>query len=281
MRKFVRGRAVLASAAVLVLLLGGCAELRLAAYTTKEVVRRTEGPPPQGVYKIGEPYRIDGVWYTPADDPDYDEVGIASWYGEPFHGRPTANGAIYDMNALTAAHRTLPMPSRVRVTNVENGRSLMLTVNDRGPFARGRIIDVSRRTAQLLGFYGKGTAKVRVQVVRGDAEAPELLAAAAPAGAITAEPLPPVALAEAASSGSAGGGWGVFVQAGAFGNAENARRLSAELTRIAPARATRALVDGRTVYRVRLGPFATRDEAVAMLERVIAAGHRDAHLVVD
>lgn len=116
-----------------------------------------------GAYKVGTPYQIAGVWYYPKEDPFYDETGIASWYGSDFHGKATANGERYDMDTLTAAHRTLPMPTIVRVTNLENGRSLRLRVNDRGPYARGRIIDVSRRAATLLGFQDKGTARVRVQ----------------------------------------------------------------------------------------------------------------------
>ncbi|MFM9862649.1 MAG: septal ring lytic transglycosylase RlpA family protein [Micropepsaceae bacterium] len=116
-----------------------------------------------GGWKVGNPYQINGVWYYPKEDQFYDETGIASWYGQDFHGKATANGERYDMNALTAAHRTLPMPVIVRVTNLENGRSLRLRMNDRGPYARGRIIDVSRRAAQLLGFHENGTARVRVQ----------------------------------------------------------------------------------------------------------------------
>jgi rare lipoprotein A len=122
-------------------------------------------PPSVRGYKVGKPYQVKGVWYYPRVDYDYAEVGVASWYGPGFHGRPTANGEEYDMNDLTAAHRTLPMPSIVRVTNLENGRSIKLRVNDRGPFVGERIIDVSRRGAQLLGFYGNGTARVRVDIV--------------------------------------------------------------------------------------------------------------------
>src|SRR6266853_3103044 len=118
-----------------------------------------------GMYKVGNPYQIAGVWYRPAEDFSYDETGIASWYGEDFHGKYTANGEVYDLNALTAAHRTLPMPTIVQVTNLDNGRTIELRVNDRGPFARGRIIDVSRRGAQLLGFEPQGTAKVRVRIM--------------------------------------------------------------------------------------------------------------------
>jgi peptidoglycan lytic transglycosylase len=123
-------------------------------------------------YKVGKPYQIDGVWYYPAVDYNYAETGIASWYGPDFHGLATANGETYDMNALTAAHRTLPMPSMVRVTNLDNGRQIALRVNDRGPFANNRIIDVSRRAAQLLGFEQQGTARVRVEIM--DAESRQL-----------------------------------------------------------------------------------------------------------
>jgi rare lipoprotein A len=118
-----------------------------------------------GLYKVGKPYQVDGIWYYPHEDMNYDETGIASWYGEQFHGRYTANGEVFDLNSLTAAHHTLPLPSIVEVTNLENGRSIQLRVNDRGPFARGRIIDVSQRAAQLLGFDRNGTAKVHVRIL--------------------------------------------------------------------------------------------------------------------
>lgn len=119
-----------------------------------------------GTYRVGVPYQIKGVWYYPAVDYNYDRTGVASWYGEEFEGRLTANGEIFDLNALTAAHTTLPMPSIVQVTNLENGRSLQLRVNDRGPFVDGRLIDVSRRAAQLLGFEGQGTTRVRVTILK-------------------------------------------------------------------------------------------------------------------
>lgn len=140
---------------------------------------------PSGVgYKVGKPYQVSGVWYYPAVDYTYIETGIASWYGPDFHGLVTANGETYDMNDLTAAHRTLPMPSMVRVTNLENGRQLALRVNDRGPFVNNRIIDVSRRAAQLLGFDRQGTARVRVEIMADDSRQLAMLAgAAAPAAA--------------------------------------------------------------------------------------------------
>ena len=126
-----------------------------------------EKPAPPGV-KIGNPYVIDGKTYYPAYDPDYDKTGIASWYGPGFHGKSTANGERYDKYDLTAAHPTLPMPSLVRVTNLENGKSLVVRVNDRGPFAENRIIDLSKRSAQLLGITG--LAKVRVQFLKAETE---------------------------------------------------------------------------------------------------------------
>src|SRR3569623_586753 len=129
-------------------------------------------PPPQntavtvprsaGVYKVGNPYQIDNVWYYPHEQPDYDETGIASWYGPTFYGKSTANGETYDGSALTAAHRTLPMPVNVRVTNLDNGKSIVVRVNARGPYARGRIIALSRRAAELLDVVQSGTARVRV-----------------------------------------------------------------------------------------------------------------------
>lgn len=116
-----------------------------------------------------------GKTYYPKEDYNYSEVGVASWYGSDFHNKKTANGEKYDMHTLTAAHRTLPLPSIVKVTNLENGRSLVLRVNDRGPYAKNRIIDISKRGAQLLGFQTKGTAKVRVELM--EKESKELKAA--------------------------------------------------------------------------------------------------------
>src|SRR5690606_16715705 len=107
-----------------------------------------------------------GVWYYPKEDWEYRETGIASWYGPGFHGRKTANGETYNQMDLTAAHPTLPMPVMVQVTNLENGRSIKVRVNDRGPFANGRIIDLSKRSAQLLGMEQKGTAKVLVEILK-------------------------------------------------------------------------------------------------------------------
>jgi len=116
-----------------------------------------------GTEKIGTPYTVRGRTYYPTATPKQEETGLASWYGAAFHGRLTANGEVYDMNHLTAAHKTMPLPSYARVTNTENGRSLIVRVNDRGPFAHDRVIDLSKRAADLLGYTHGGTARVKVE----------------------------------------------------------------------------------------------------------------------
>ncbi len=118
-----------------------------------------------GTYRVGKPYTVGGRMYVPEEDIHYRAEGLASWYGDDFHGRQTANGEIFDMTALTAAHPTLPMPCYVRVTNLRNGKSLILRVNDRGPYHGNRLIDVSTRAAKLLEFDGYGVARVRVEYV--------------------------------------------------------------------------------------------------------------------
>ncbi|MCA6120337.1 septal ring lytic transglycosylase RlpA family protein [Bradyrhizobium sp. WSM 1704] len=118
-----------------------------------------------GTYRIGKPYVVAGRTYVPEEDVNYRAEGVASWYGNDFHGRLTANGEVFDMGALTAAHPTLPMPSYARVTNLSNGKSLVVRVNDRGPYHGNRLIDVSNKAAELLEFKGNGVARVRVEYV--------------------------------------------------------------------------------------------------------------------
>lgn len=115
--------------------------------------------------QLGKPYQVRGKWYYPKEDKNYAKVGLASWYGDAFHGRLTANGEVYDMNHLTAAHPTMPLPSYARVTNLKTGSSVIVRVNDRGPYHDGRIIDVSERAAQMLDYANIGTAQVKVEYV--------------------------------------------------------------------------------------------------------------------
>lgn len=132
--------------------------------TSPRVVRHS-GPVPKGggTYKLGSPYKVAGRWYTPREDRNYDRIGIASWYGADFHGRRTANGETFDMTALTAAHPTFPLPSFAYVTNLDSGRTILVRVNDRGPYVGDRIIDLSHASARALGYVGQGKARVRVR----------------------------------------------------------------------------------------------------------------------
>ena len=303
----------------------GALALSLAACGTPKT---SESVPPgggKGIYKIGQPYQIDGTWYYPAEDWNYDETGIASWYGEQFHGKYTANGETFDLNQLTAAHRTLPMPTVVRVTNLENGRSIEVRVNDRGPYARGRILDLSRRAAQLLGFEGQGTAKVRVQIdvpasiqvasLAGRRGTEPALAGApppqaAPVQAVAAQPLPPppgvslaankpVPLPPPPSAPPPQLGQpiaeaplpenvqvvpvlptGIYIQAGAFANIDRAVQLKARLAKFGPVNVTSAKVSGMNMYRVRVGPIPSVDQADALLNQVVTTSP-EARIVVN
>lgn len=127
--------------------------------------------PYSGYFKIGEPYSIFGVSYTPQNYESFEESGTASWYGSEFHGKQTANGEIYNMGDITAAHPTLPLPSLIKATNLKNGKSTIVRVNDRGPFAKNRIIDFSERTAEILGFKDKGTTEVKIELLREETDA--------------------------------------------------------------------------------------------------------------
>lgn len=158
-------------ALMLPLLLGGCAETRMSQNPEQVRINKNFIARYPGVVKVGEPYMVDGKWYYPASEDGYEETGEASWYGNEFHGRFTANGERYDQDGLTAAHKTLPLPSIVRVTNLETGQVATIRVNDRGPFKSGRVIDLSRGSAKALGIIGKGTAKVRVQYLKEETEA--------------------------------------------------------------------------------------------------------------
>ena len=259
-------------AAAAILLLSGCASdrLNLGEYSQRSIFSAKGSS-----YKIGKPYKIRGQWYYPAEDYGYSEVGTASWYGEDFHAKYTANGEVYNMHTLTAAHRTLPLPSIVRVTNLEKGRSLVLRVNDRGPFAKNRIIDISKRGAQLLGFQNKGTAKVRVEIM---AEESKDLKQAILNKTETklAQQLPEDnagAVRSYTSQQSLKGKY--FVQAGSFSSREVADDLTARLTRFGNISTMPADVNGNRYYRVRMGPYtceADARKALAQIENFGVAG---------
>lgn len=279
-------------------LLAGCAETRLVIHAAKKLSNR---PHTQvGTYKIGNPYRVGSVWYYPKIDYAYSETGIASWYGPKFHNRPTANGQVFDMNAISAAHRTLPLPSLVQVTNLKNGRSLKVLVNDRGPFAHGRIIDLSRRAAQLLDFERAGTARVRVEIIADESRwLASLAQQGVSPGRIAAKPSAPVEIAALPASANAdpgaplpageraglrivpvSGKTSMFVQAGAFIRRDLALKTERDLALIGPTRIVETTVGMRRFYRVRLGPVATVNDGDRMLDAVVRTGYPDARLVV-
>tara|TARA_R110000787_G_scaffold84006_11_gene180341 strand:- start:1255 stop:2178 length:924 start_codon:yes stop_codon:yes gene_type:complete len=292
------------------LLLGACAETELVLHTAKQMTSHAPAKT-SGHYKIGNPYQISGLWYYPAVDYNYVETGIASWYGPKFHGRQTANGGIFDMNAVTAAHRTLPLPSMVRVTNLKNGRSLKVLVNDRGPYAKNRIIDLSRRSAQLLGFQRAGTAPVKVEIIADESRQLAAIAqgqrlpqvAAAPSDKVNVAALPgsqaPASVSKDAtppvrteaveplpdravmSRTPITAKPRIYVQAGAFVYRDLADKMKRLLDPIGPTQIAEAVIGERRFYRVRIGPLSSVKKADQLLELVTASGYPEARLVVD
>ena len=361
----------------LVLAVGSCAP--------KPPVVASVAPPPapppapkQGVYKIGAPYQTNGVWYYPSLDLTYDETGIASSFPADFREAATANGESFDSNALAAAHKTLPMPSIVQVTNLENGRQIQVRINDRGSYGPGRIIELTRHAADLLGMPPNGLARVRVQIMRTESIQVASLAGAtvpgtdengrpaeaapqaSPSGDVASQQLPPAAVArqslatvpqesgspapsplsarptgpEMVGSGSApvlplipGPPAGttmqrsttmasaaspplptakprmpqlaaapmlsqnvrmvqvrptqLYIQAGAFTRSANAAKTGSRLDRFGRVQIVSTRQARETLYRVRLGPLRSIDEADRLLARVIASGINEAKIVVD
>jgi rare lipoprotein A len=286
----------------------GSALLLVAACASKPPPAPIKPPPPAAGarVKIGQPYQVLGKWYSPKDEPAYDMTGIASWYGPGFHAQPTANGETYDQNGISAAHKTLPLPSYVEVTNLDNGRTLVVRINDRGPYVDGRIIDLSRRAAQLLGVDGPGTAHVRVRRVYPDAAtiaglapvavtaayvapapiaAQQAVPAAAPPPASVAAPVavaPDTAVATVAvpagtSAPPALAATGTrFIQVAALSDQGRAAWLQGYLRQWGPTLTERTPAG---LWRVRIGPYADDESAAATLAQVRAAGYSDAHMV--
>jgi rare lipoprotein A len=271
----------------------------------------------KGYYKVGKPYTVNGKRYTPEVNYDYSETGLASWYGPGFHGKRTANGEKFNERELTAAHRTLPMPSIVRVTNLDNGKSLVVRVNDRGPFSKNRIIDVSSRAADLLGFKNKGIAKVRVTILEQESKR---IADAAKSGvnpqnvdlaSMQDAEQKPATLQNAAYQPQKGynlktseqapitghlthGNFypdlvvtqekikptTIYVQAGAFTSRENAQKLVDKLTPFGQAQIRPALVKGTQYYRVSI-PAKTPEAADSLMTQIVRAGHKNTLITIE
>ena len=238
------------------------------------------GKPLRGTMK---PYQVKGLWYYPHEQPDYNVVGIASWYGEAFHNRQTSDGESFDMYSLSAAHKTLPLPSLVEVTNLENGRQMTLRVNDRGPFVSDRIIDLSRAAAERLGYLEKGVTNVRVRYI-GPASAAwgprQQIAIGKPA------PVMASSLSESTAQRFAVRGTDRLaqtesyrIQAGAFSDLKNAQHCVEQLASVGPAVIEPVDRAGGTVYRVIVGLAPDEPMAWALRDRVAALGFRDASII--
>jgi len=311
-------------------------------------------PPGNGAHGTMAPYQVGGIWYVPREQPDYDQTGIASWYGEAFNLKATANGELFDLNQFSAAHTTLPLPSMVEVTNLDNGRKLVVRVNDRGPFVGGRLIDLSQAAARELGYERAGTAHVRVryvgpaplggpdagvryakatpayptaaptmvaastrvspssssrgrrpadeeifadggEVVASAGEAPlrPLVAAPKPVAVSSLAPLPDVIPSGAGRATLTPAAAAVRdqvtptptpvalyrVQAGAFGDQDNARRAAARLAAVGAATIEPFQREGVTFYRVTVPGAADEAEAYGVRDKVAAIGFSDARVI--
>ena len=268
-------------------------------------------------YKIGNPYQIAGKWYYPERDLRYDNTGIASWYGDQFAGKLTANGEIFDPELVSAAHKTLPMPSVVRVTNLDNGKSLVVRINDRGPYVTGRIIDMSRAGARLLWFKDDGIARVRVQLLTEqtlrleklakegqfplltdnyDPSVPQTVAASKPSVSLRAKTTRALAQKPKSSSSAvdllaSSRGINVletspvetdiWVQIGAFHSETNAQNLINKFSELSSGNIFQISKDGRILYRARLGPLSSVNEADKLLHKILQRGFDGAEIVVD
>jgi len=327
---------------LIILSFGGltsCSQTEYAAHVVKQIPMPGDRPQSEGIYKVGTPYTIKNRQYYPAETFNHTETGVASWYGPNFHGKLTANGEVFDKNELTAAHRTLQLPSIIRVTNLQNGRSLYLRVNDRGPFANNRVLDVSERAASLLGFKNQGTTRVKIEVIP---DASRQVAAMAKAGQDTrgfevamnrnrmtpqtraivestntmenegfvvpqGKPVPPVTqmtLSEpyvttppkkpVSDEGHriyrpspapvpipASFDGRIFVQAGSFSLEQNALNYSNQLASLGPSKVYLARVNNNPFYRVRLGPYESREQADTILNQLQQSGNDNAVIIIE
>ncbi|MFC1626496.1 septal ring lytic transglycosylase RlpA family protein [Pseudomonadota bacterium] len=274
------------------LLLSGCGKSHVnysdsgrdSAPSSYDPQRSGKLPSGSGGYrKTGKPYKIAGHWYYPLATADgYNETGIASWYGTKFHGKKTANGERYDMYAMSAAHKTLPLPTLVRVTNLDNGRSAVVRVNDRGPFVKSRVIDLSYAAAKSLGYDNAGTARVRVEVLSNSmVPSSTTYRPASRPKAIVPRPVikPPRAAATTMATARHGA---MYIQLGAFSSQSNANRLKKELQSEYPSVAIYAKNGGYAeIYRVRIGPFDDEKSIETSVLTLQKQGYSNAIVVIE
>ena len=277
----------------------GCSETTFLINSAKRI--GTWGDEP--IYKIGTPYKINGKWYYPAVDYDYEEIGIASWYGPGFHGKKTANGEIFDQNKISAAHRTLPMPSIVRVTNLDNGKVLpKVRVNDRGPFAGNRIIDLSKKAAQELGFVNTGIAKVKVEILENESREYSLANSGNKITKVESAQVKEIKKTEITNNfekqkiikkekpksrnedfdeqNSILSDKQLAIQVGAFTDHRNAKSLTQKLSEF-QAYIERTFVNNKYLYRVRIGPIESLNLAENIKKKLFELGYTASHLIVN
>jgi rare lipoprotein A len=258
-----------------------------------------------GRYQVGKPYVVAGRTFTPHEQPGYDKKGLASWYGEAFHRRMTSNGEYFDMATLTAAHATLPLPSYAKVTNLENGKTVVVRINDRGPFVDTRVLDVSKAAADALGYRKQGTAHVRVQLIgpaplkdkggrqvlalnnamQSGASVSQLASLSQGENVQVAEVKPrkqtqamvqQVAYDAPVQQPATAG---YVVRVALFHDLENAKQTFAQISSFGPAQIIRAVGANGPLYRVQIGPLNTQEDADAVLQNAVASGYDDARIV--
>ena len=279
------------------LMISSCSETTFLINSAKRIGTWGDNP----TYKVGNPYKINGKWYYPAINYEYDEVGYASWYGPGFHGKKTANGEIFNQNKISAAHRTLPLPSIVKVTNLENGKILsFVRVNDRGPFARNRIIDLSKEAAKELGFVNKGVTKVRVEIIEDESRkfANDLIQTRKKAKSAKVQNIekknitPPVKevrhedkedtikINSDTDENFVLKGNKIAIQVGAFTDHRNAKSLIDKLSEF-KAYIKREFIENKYIYRVRIGPLKNINLANELQEKLFKLGYTSSHLVMN
>lgn len=256
-------------------MLSACAPMRYAPKSQPQAQPVAQSPSSYanlgagGSVKHGKPYKVAGKWYYPLDsNAQYNQVGIASWYGKKFHGRKTANGETYNMYSMTAAHTTLPMPSLVLVTNLDNGKSVKVRVNDRGPFVKGRLIDLSYAAAKALGYVKRGTARVRVQTLN------------AAKHAVTSHPVVKTYAPQPTVSQPQQEPKMAYVQVGAFAEKSNARGVVDSLQgHLRANHPPLNIVNIGHVFRVRVGPFDLDEDAERALSLIQGKGYTAAMII--
>lgn len=278
----------------------GCSETTFLVNSAKRIGSWGDNPK----YKVGNPYKINGKWYYPAVDYNYEETGIASWYGPGFHGKKTANGEIFDQNKISAAHRTLPMPSIVRVTNLENGRVLeKVRINDRGPFAGNRIIDLSKKAAEELNFINTGIAKVKVEILENESREHALINSEGKTMKVQSAEIkeikktnlkqaPEVVMSadevtkkfeikdDMMEKNSILKDKSLAIQVGAFTDHRNAKSLTQKLSDF-KAYIERIFIDNKYIYRVRVGPIEGIGLAEKIKDKLYNLGYTTSHLIVN